>query len=811
MSRRSPGGGLAARRAVSRWSWRMFRREWRQQVLVLLLLATTVAAAVLGTAVAYNLAARPAAEFGEAQVAIDLSAEDPVALRSTLTLLQDRLGPTDLIGRSEVEIPGSVEPLELRAQDPEGAYGAGMLARRSGRFPTSPDEVALTAGTARSLAVQVGDRVRLGGTDLAVVGVVENPDALDEEFALLEPAAVLRSDAVTVLVGADTAQIGPLLDSVRDVSIRGRDGAQNQAAAVGALAAATVVLLLVGLVAAAGFVVVAQRRSRQLGMLAATGAADRHLRLAVLAHGAAVGLVAGVVGGVVGLSGWTAAAPRFETVANHRIQRFDLPWPMIAASLALALLTATAAAWWPARAVSRASVTEALSGRPPTPRPARRSAIVATGCIAVGTAGLVFGLDTVHDEANPLLVLPSIPLLVIGLLLISPLAIGALAASGSRLPVAPRLALRDLSRYRARSGTALAAISLSLGLAMAIVLAATAAQAGTTEGNLSDRQILFRLGGGEPFVPVRSPEAVAALEDAVARFAATLDEGGVLALEAVADPAVETFEGHDQHPVATLAWPVNEHTNRDIDPLYVATPELARRLGIDLTAVPRDTDVLTGSDRSEVLIVNVADPALRDDPAQALRMPAPAYSSLPAALMTPAAMERDGLVAVPSGWLVDAADPLTDAQRDAARRVAADAGLTAEIRDEQGGLGTLRQSATAAGALFALGVLAMTVGLIRSESGRDLRTLTAAGATSTTRRSLTAATAGGLALLGALLGTASAYLALGAGYSHELGELTPMPVPEVIAVLIGLPLLATASGWLLAGREPDALGRAAID
>jgi putative ABC transport system permease protein len=807
----SPGGGLPARRAVIRWSWRLFRREWRQQVLVLLLLTTTVAAAVLGTAVAYNLASRPSAEFGEAEVAIDLSAEDPAALRSTLALLQDRLGPTELIGRSEVEIPGSVERLQLRAQDPAGPYGAGMLARRSGRYPTSPDEVALTAGTARSLAVQVGDRVRLGGTDLEVVGVVENPDDLDEEFALLEPAAVLRSDAVTVLLREDTEQIAPLLDSVRDVSIRGRDGAQNQAAAVGALAAAAVVLLMVGLVSAAGFVVVAQRRSRQLGMLAATGAADRHLRVAVLAHGAAVGLVAGVAGAAVGLLGWMVAAPRFETVANHRIQRFDLPWPMIAASLALAVLTATAAAWWPARVVSRAPVTEALSGRPPTPRPAHRSAIVAIGCIVAGTAGLAFGMDTVHDEANPLLVLLSIPLLVLGLLLISPLAIGALAACGSRLPVAPRLALRDLGRFRARSGTALAAISLSLGLAMAIVLAATAAQAGSTEGNLTDHQVLFRIGGGEPFVPVRSPEEVVALEDAVARFAATLDESGVLALDAVADPAIETFEGHDQHPIATLAWPVNENTNRDIDPLYVATPELARRLDIDLSVVPGDTDVLTGSDRSELFIVNVVDPTLRDDPVQTFLIPAPAYSSVPAALMTPAAMERHGLVAVRSGWLVDAAQPLTDAQRDAARRIAASAGLTAEVRDEQGGLGTLRQSATAAGALFALGVLAMTVGLIRSESGRDLRTLTASGATSTTRRTLTAATAGGLALLGAVLGTAVAYLALGAGYSHELGQLTPMPVPEVIAVLIGLPLLATASGWLLAGREPDALGRAAID
>ena len=105
----------------------------------------------------------------------------------------------------------------------------------------------------------------------------------------------------------------------------------------------------------------------------------------------------------------------------------------------------------------------------------------------------------------------------------------------------------------------------------------------------------------------------------------------------------------------------------------------------------------------------------------------------------------------------------------------------------------------------------MTVGLIRGESGRDLRTLTASGATSATRRTLTAATAGGLALLGAVLGTAGAYLALGAGYAHDIGQLRPVPVVEIVAVLVGLPLLATASGWLLAAREPDSLGRAVID
>ena len=55
--------------------------------------------------------------------------------------------------------------------------------------------------------------------------------------------------------------------------------------------------------------------------------------------------------------------------------------------------------------------------------------------------------------------------------------------------------------------------------------------------------------------------------------------------------------------------------------------------------------------------------------------------------------------------------------------------------------------------LVALGVLAMTVGLIRSETAGDLRTLTATGASSATRRTLNAATAGALALLGGILGT----------------------------------------------------------
>jgi len=35
-------GGVPARRAMLRWAWRLFRREWRQQLMILLLVSVAV-------------------------------------------------------------------------------------------------------------------------------------------------------------------------------------------------------------------------------------------------------------------------------------------------------------------------------------------------------------------------------------------------------------------------------------------------------------------------------------------------------------------------------------------------------------------------------------------------------------------------------------------------------------------------------------------------------------------------------------------------------------------------------------------------
>jgi len=85
-------------------------------------------------------------------------------------------------------------------------------------------------------------------------------------------------------------------------------------------------------------------------------------------------------------------------------------------------------------------------------------------------------------------------------------------------------------------------------------------------------------------------------------------------------------------------------------------------------------------------------------------------------------------------------------------------------------------AATIFGMVLALGVLAMSIGLVRSETASDLRTLTATGASGTARRTLTAATAGALAVTGAVTGTAGAYLAAAGFFStNQLDQLSDRP------------------------------------
>ena len=801
-------GGLAARRAVVRWAWRMFRREWRQQTLVLALVAFTVAAVTLSVSATYNMTGTPpSAKFGTATQRLLLDGSDAQALQADIADIRRHLGAIDVIAHQNVPVPGSVDPLDLRSQDPQGRFGASMLRLLSGRHPGGAAEIAFTDATARTYHAHVGSTVDLGGRRVTVTGLVENPYDLSDEFALAPPGSAEPSTSVTVLAHPDAARFDAFRTArAQPLSYTERERSTKSAAAAAVFAVATVAMLLVSLVAAAGFAAVAQRRMRQIGMLAAIGATGKHLRLVLLTHGVVIGVIASVSGTVTGLLAWLVLAPRLETAAEHRIPLLSLPWPLIGLGVLVAIATPTAAAWWPARTIARIPITAALSARPPGPRATARTSVAATVvCLAAG----VTCLGLAHQSSPPLIIGGTLAI-VLGILFVSPLAIRVLTSVAGRVPIATRLALRDLGRYRARSGAALAAISLALGIPVAIVVNSAAAQNTAAQGNLPGTQLLVRTTAEPDRVAVHTTAEAGRIRSAVDRYAATLGHSSVVPLMAAVDPSVKpdrsSSNGQTGRPVIVLGEQTGPHSFHATS-LYVATPELARHYGLDLSRANAGTDVLTGETGPR----EFGGGAFRDMVAQTQVVKVPAYSSAPTAMITPAGMRRGGWQAVPAGWLIDAGRPLTGAQITAARDMAAGAGLAVEARRDQSSLRTVRWGATAGGAILALGVLAMTVGTIRGEAVGELRTLTAAGATRAIRRTLTAVTAGALALGGVVLGTIGAYLGLIGAYLSRLDTLGRIPIGELTVTVVGVPLLAAAAGWLFAGREPDTIARRLLE
>jgi putative ABC transport system permease protein len=457
----------------------MFRREWRQQLLVMALLAVAVAAAVAGASAGRHLPPPPESRFGTATQRWTTDGPDMAAV---VAGARDRLGPVELIGHRELPVPGSARTVEMRAQDPHGRYGAPMLRLLAGRYPAAPAEVAVTDGAASAFGVRVGARLAVDGRTWTVVGLVENPGNLRGEFVLGRPDGTARATSVTVLAAADRARFASFRQAYGLTGVEVRQPSDPTAAVAGVFALLVVAMLLICLIAAAGFAVVAHRRMRQLGLFAAVGATARQQRLVLLVDGTVVGVVGAAVGTAAGIALWLGVSYRWETAVAHRVDRLSLPWGQIAVAMLLAVGTATVAAWRPARAAARVPVTRALSARPPQPGPARRAVVpgglllvAGVGCLAqVGRSNPLLGQALRVSELA--LLLAAAVAIGFGLLSVGPLAVRGLGAAAGRLPVTLRLALRDLGRQSARSGAALAAICLALAIPVGAVVLVRAAE-----------------------------------------------------------------------------------------------------------------------------------------------------------------------------------------------------------------------------------------------------------------------------------------------------------------------------------------------
>ena len=315
-----------------------------------------------------------------------------------------------------------------------------------------------------------------------MVGIVANPQNLLDEFALVAPGQVSAPTLVTVLFdapGVNPRSLGP------NVVSRSSAASTNVLNPVTiSLAAATLGMLLIALVSVGGFTVLAQRRLRSIGMLGAQGATDASVGLVVSANGFATGVVGAVAGFALGLAAWLAYRPRAEASAHHVIGAFQLPWLVIFVSMALAVLAAYLAAVSTRpgdrpdadRRRARGAATGPAAGSP-LGRADRRRTAAWLAFFLIGLASEQ-ATSTAAESGNKstlfLALIVGLIVLCAGVVLVAPTCLALLARSARRAPIVVRLALRDLARYRARSGAALGAISISVLIAVIICVIAAA-------------------------------------------------------------------------------------------------------------------------------------------------------------------------------------------------------------------------------------------------------------------------------------------------------------------------------------------------
>jgi len=834
-------GGVPARRAMLRWAWRLFKREWRQQLLILLLVIVAVGAVVVGAAVATNTPPPANSGYGTAD---DLATYTSVGRQSDLHLaatqipsLRHRYGAVQVIENETFNIPGSSQTYQLRSQDPHGPYGRPMLQLLSGHYPTGPNQTALTPGLASALNLRVGDTWSKNGK--TVVGIVQNPQSLLDEFALVPPGQVTHPTAINVLFdapGVDAGRIGNNVSTPGSLT----NNPINPDTIV--LALATVGMLLIALVSVGGFTVLAQRRLRAIGMLESMGATDRNVRLVLEANGVLVGAVGAVVGFGLGLVAWLAYRPHNEQSAHHLIPMFALPWTVIVVAMVLSVVATFFAAGHPARAMTRVPVVSALAGRPAPPRQIHRSFV--PGVIALVIGFVFFSLSGTAGSSGAIWLIPGFVALIAGIILVSPFFLALLARVGRKAPIAVRLALRDLSRYRARSGSALSAISVGVLIAVVICVVAVARYSNVYDyvgPNLAPNELAVwspnGQNGNSPNPSASTPQDIASQQAGVHAIATAVGATRIVELE---------------NPASSVGLQNPSASGRQFDgQIYVATPALLRTYGINPSSIPSDVDVLSsrpglsgsgvqltfggGSGKGSGQLVGpgaggggpgpggggpgpgntntcssegcIAHPVVLEE------SKLPTGTDAPNTLITESALRRLHLASQNSldGWILQAHSSITSTQILNAQAVAATNNLSVESKNDAPTSSEIVNGATVFAIALALGILAMSIGLIRSETASELRTLTATGASSRTRRSLTAVTAGGLAFLGALLGTVAAYVGLAGFFRSSALEgglsdiIDHIPWDNLFLIVIAMPFVAAIVGWVLAGRNPAGL------
>lgn len=250
-----------------------------------------------------------------------------------------------------------------------------------------------------------------------------------------------------------------------------------------ATGAAALLLVEVAFITGAAFAAGTRRRLREIGLMGANGASEKHVRTTVVGEGLSIGALGALAGVVLGVVVLFLARPLLQRFVSRLIVGLGVSLSDIAGPVAVALLSVLLAVLVPARTASKIPTTTALQGRMPTLSPKKWVVPVGVGASLAGFLLISVSLVSLSNFSGALVGIGAV--MVVGgvAMLASPILAGVTKLS-DRVPATSRLVLRDSGRNRTRAAVAVAAI-------MVILLAPITAM--TTAATTARKDLVFGL------------------------------------------------------------------------------------------------------------------------------------------------------------------------------------------------------------------------------------------------------------------------------------------------------------------------------
>ncbi|MBV2155189.1 FtsX-like permease family protein [Kitasatospora sp. SUK 42] len=736
----------------------------------------------------------------------------------------------------------------------------GRLDLVEGRAPNAPHELAATRAFLDHAGLSLGGTTTVQGlerTTYTITGVVEHPDELGRVELVARPGELLDQLAAAQDPGLPAAErdagghpawlvhlpAGAAVDwaKVQEFNTHGytltarsvaldpppygavpyyRDSRSYSDPAAGnstKVVVATVTgmaLLEVALLAGPAFAVGARRSRRQLALLGAAGGKRTHVGAVVLGGGVVLGVVGAALGVALGTGVVAGLRPWIEQVGGARFGHFALRPLDLLAIAGIGLLTALLAAALPAWQAARRSVTAGLTGRDTVRAPSRLVTLLGVVLVLGGGAIAMYGASAVQRglpvvstyDARTLTVLGGSVTAELGLLACTPVLVALFGRAAGRLPLGPRLALRDSARHRSRTAPAVAAVMAAVAGAVAIGVYSTS----TDAENRRDYRPQAPYGAVQLDSHRDGPQATqlrAEVEKQLTGLGPRADIGQL----------VYRFCDNCSSTV-TLKSPMDHRRLSDIP--HVATGDatvLHNLFGVQNPAAEQALAAgrllvfdpsLIGTDGKAVMLLRgggpvqpgqIPTPDLREVPVDAVLVDNPAAARFAQGLLPTTALSGLGLSAEPSGAVWRPATPPDRKAQQRAEAAAVRLDRFARLDVERGyqpKSDALTLALSGFAGIVVLGAAGIATGLAAADSRQDQATLAAVGAPPRIRRTMAGLQCALIALLGALLGAANGFVpAVGLLKSRASGFGSPpalitAPWGELLLVVLVLPVLA---------------------